>query len=216
MKRASARTRSAATGAIAAAAVAATVVLVAAAGGARPPGPPPGPPGPPPLGIVTRNAARLGLDDATLQAIGQIVRESQDRDQVLRDQLRAAHERMHQILSQASPDEPAALAQADAIGALETELHKNRLRAILRIRATLTPEQREELIRIRDEERPDWRRHHGPLGACSRDLRALCADAGSGQAAIACLHDHWADLSERCRDAWSPGSAPPPAPDAAP
>jgi len=87
--------------------------------------------------------------------------------------------------------------------ALETEEHKNRLRAIMDIHALLTPEQRAELAEIREERKEEWRRKHrykeyGPLGACSEDRRDPCGDA-SGRALLGCMQDRYAELSEPCR-----------------
>jgi Spy/CpxP family protein refolding chaperone len=62
---------------------------------------------------------------------------------------------MRRLLGQDRPDEAAVMQQAERIGALEIELHKQRLRTMLRIRALLTPEQRRELVTIHGE------RHRG-------------------------------------------------------
>jgi Spy/CpxP family protein refolding chaperone len=48
--------------------------------------------------------------------------------------------------------------QAEKIGALETDLQKQRLHTMLRIRALLTPEQRDELVKIHEERRGRHRR----------------------------------------------------------
>jgi Spy/CpxP family protein refolding chaperone len=58
------------------------------------------------------------------------------------------------------------MSQADAIGAIETQLHKNRLQAILDIRSQLTPEQRAELLKVRDEEHARRDAEAGEHGRC--------------------------------------------------
>jgi hypothetical protein len=90
--------------------------------------------------------------------------------------------------------------QAEAIGELELEERKNRLRATLRIRALLTPEQREELVRIREEE--GGRRMSRRMGACRDDVTRICPDAQPGHASVQCLSEHWDALSKECQSAF--------------
>jgi Spy/CpxP family protein refolding chaperone len=167
---------------------------------AEPPGPPPGhgpPGGPHPGRFIERHAERLGLDAETLEAIQKISDESRERGEELRIELRDAHRAMRDLLSGEAPDEPAVLQQAESIGELELEERKNRLRAMIRIRGLLTPEQREELMRMREELGPRGRR--GPLGGCQKDLRGVCREAELGRPALQCLSQHWDELSEECR-----------------
>lgn len=107
----------------------------------------------PPLGLIQRNADRLGLKGDALAAVRAVVESSGKRHEELLKQLDAARNEMRALLSKPVPDSAAVMAQADAIGAIETALHKNRLQAIMQIREMLSPEQRTELLRLRDEER---------------------------------------------------------------
>lgn len=123
------------------------------------------PPGKPGLRLdrfIVEHAERLGLDEKTLTAIRTIVDASREREEVLQGELHQAHAQMRALLSQETPDEAAVMRQAEAIGALEVAERKSRLQAMLGIRALLTPEQRQELIRIREEfrvhRRPELRR----------------------------------------------------------
>jgi Spy/CpxP family protein refolding chaperone len=59
------------------------------------------------------------------------------------------------------PDEQTVMDRAEEIGRMEVEIHQNRLRAILALREILTPEQRQELMRIREESREESRREEG-------------------------------------------------------
>jgi Spy/CpxP family protein refolding chaperone len=112
-----------------------------------------------PAGFIGEHAERLGLDAETRAAIQEISRESRATEDELRERIHAAHEHMRELLDADAPDESAVMAQADVIGALELEAHKERLAAMLRIRERLTPEQRAELVRIREElGPPHWRR----------------------------------------------------------
>lgn len=171
--------------------------------GGGPPGPPPyfegGPHGPPDGGFVGHHADRLGLGEETQATIEEIVATSRAEGEELREQLRAARERMHELLSEEVPEEEAVLGQAEVIGGLETELHKHRLRSLLAIGAHLTPEQRAELARIREE--GPFRRFRDLREACAEDLEALCADAGPGPRAFFCLRRHAEDLSGACAEA---------------
>jgi len=123
----------------------------------------------PPGGLITRNAARLGLQGDALAAVQAVIDASGARHADLLAKLDTARDAMRELLSQPVPDAKAVMSQADAIGAVETELHKNRLQAIMEIRALLTPEQRKTLLQIRDEEHAS-REHEG--GECETHAQA--------------------------------------------
>jgi Spy/CpxP family protein refolding chaperone len=163
---------------------------------------------------VARHAEQLGLDAEAQAALAAIVAESREEERALRAEQRAARERMRELLSAAELDRAAVRAQADALDALRSRAHRQRLEALLRIHELLTPAQRQALVAIRERERP-WGRGRGPLGRCSADLRSLCADAPEGAGALRCLADRWDALSEPCREAVARCRAdggPPPAP----
>jgi Spy/CpxP family protein refolding chaperone len=121
--------------------------------------PPPALGGPPHRGrppfdrILERHAERLKLDEATREKIRAIGVETQTEARPIRDQLRESRDEMRRLLGQDIPDEAVVMRQAERIGSLETEMQKQRLRAMLRIRALLTPEQRQELVKIHEERR---------------------------------------------------------------
>jgi Spy/CpxP family protein refolding chaperone len=165
---------------------------------------------------VARHAGQLGLDAEAQATLATIVEESRTRDETLHQEIRAARERMHELLSAPDLDRDAVMAQADALDALHARAHRNRLESMLRIHELLTPAQRAALVEIRERERP-WRRGRGPLGRCSADLRSLCADAPDGAGALRCLADRWDAVSEPCREGVARGQGrdedPPPPPD---
>jgi len=145
---------------VAAVPAAATLSSVAHAQAPGEPGPPP--PGdargpgrrPPPFAdMLERNAERLGLDEKTRAEVRSIADAAREESRRLEDGLRVLHDELRKLLDQPTPDLEAALQQADRIGAAETELHKLRLRTMLQIRGLLTPEQRQELVRIHEERR---------------------------------------------------------------
>jgi Spy/CpxP family protein refolding chaperone len=118
--------------------------------------------GPPPLDrILERHAERLGLDEATQAKIREIAAAAHDGESALDEQLRAQHDALRALLDQENPDEAAVMAQAERIGALETERRKRRLQTMLQIRALLTPEQRRELVEIHEERRAERRERSG-------------------------------------------------------
>jgi len=134
---------------------------------AQPPGPEPppdgGPPGmgrrgPPPIGdVMERHADELGLDAATRASIQAIAARSREVEQPLDEQLRALHDEMRSLLQADSPKLDDVMQWADRIGAVETELKKQRLRTLLEVRALLSPEQRQKLVKIFEERK--GRRH---------------------------------------------------------
>ena len=149
---------------------AATILVgltLAGTSAARPPSGGPGGPGGPPGGhgpgrLIDEHADELGLDEETREAIQRIVDDSRQDAEGFREELHALHDAMRTLLSQDEPDEAAVMQQAETIGKVETEMHKHRLSTLLAIRALLTPEQRAELTRIREEMRGEGRGRGGP------------------------------------------------------
>ena len=82
-----------------------------------------------------------------------------------RQQMRGAFDDMRALLDQDAPDQSAVLAQADKIGQIQTQMHKEMLTTLLAVRAELTPAQRAKLKEAWHEHGGGpghWRRfHHG-------------------------------------------------------
>ena len=95
----------------------------------------------------------LGLAPDQREGVYAILDQARAEKRALRTELRAAHERMRELLEQEAPDLEQILAQADSLGALETEAHKAKLRTLLDLRGALTPEQWEALRGERDDAR---------------------------------------------------------------
>jgi len=149
--------------------------------------------------FIAEQAERLGLDAKTLAAVRTTVDASRARGEAIRAELHTAYTQMRELLSQDLPDEAAVMQQADTIGALELAERKNRLQAMLQIRALLTPAQRQELIRLQ-KEMPSGRRPE-LMQACQTDSVNLCPNAAHWRTRMQCLHDHIEELSEACRAA---------------
>ena len=144
--------------------------------------------------FIETHAERLGLDEATRQTIRQIVEEARDTGQETQASLGQARAEMRSLLEQDRPDEAAVMGQAEKINALQLEARKNRLRAMLRIRDLLSPEQRLALTALRERKQPRRR-----FGACRTDIAELCPQAGPGEASVQCLADNWSALSAGCQ-----------------
>jgi len=152
-----------------------------------------------PGAFIEENAEALGLDEATLGAIRTIVEESKDTGEQLHAKLRELHKGMKMLLSQDSPDEASVMKQVDAIGEAETAMQRHRLATMLKIRALLTPEQREAMVQMREESRSHWKR--ALLEDCEADLAALCPEADDRSSRKQCLKENREKVSAACSDA---------------
>ncbi|MFQ5657468.1 MAG: periplasmic heavy metal sensor [Candidatus Methylomirabilales bacterium] len=119
--------------------------------------------------LFEKHAERLGLDGKTLEQIRAISEAAKGQSSELHTKFREAKTTMRKLLSAETPDKTAVMKQAEIMGAIKTDLRKHKLATILEIRALLTPEQRQELIKMRKERR-SGRRHWGPRGPRTMDL----------------------------------------------
>jgi Spy/CpxP family protein refolding chaperone len=94
---------------------------------------------------LERDVASLGLAQDQLASVYQVIDEARTKRRGFDGEIRAAHERMHDLLEQDAPSVDAVTAQADSIGALHTEARKVELRAVVQVRGMLSEEQREQL-----------------------------------------------------------------------
>jgi Spy/CpxP family protein refolding chaperone len=123
---------------------------------ADPPGGPGGPGGPGMEGRLEHKLAKLGLQPDQQTKIQAILDAAKPQREELRAQMKKAFDDMHVLLDQDTPDQNAVLAQADVIGQLTTQAHKNMLTTLLAVRAELTPAQR---LKLKEE-----MRGHGGMG----------------------------------------------------
>jgi protein CpxP len=181
-------------------------------GGGRGSGHGPGHPGrrgPDPGHFIDRHADELGLDAEARESIQSIADESRARSEQLRGEVRDEYQAMRSMLSQSTPDEAAVMSQHERIEALKSEQRKIRLEAMLAIRKLLTPEQRDQLVEMREqgppgrgfkgEGGPADKRRRGPLAGCRDDLTELCPEAAPGRGRLQCLDAEWDNLSDGCR-----------------
>ena len=119
-----------------------------------------------PLEMIERHADKLGIDDATLDAIWEIADAGRPEGRKLRRNLRQLRKELREMLRSDDPDREAVMAQVEAIGEVEVSLRKHDLNILMDIQILLTPEQREAL----DELRPKHGKK-GPMGKGSRGRR---------------------------------------------
>lgn len=165
-----------------------------------------GPPGGPPHGgpdqFIARESKRLGLDEKTTQAIQQIVVSQRADARKLEEQRDAARRKLGDILTQEPLDQAAALAQADVLGRIDTEMRKQRLETMFKIHALLTPEQRQKLVAEMKAHHEKWQAmREKVMAACKEDLDKVCADAPEGREQFMCMRRHRQELSSSCQAA---------------
>jgi Spy/CpxP family protein refolding chaperone len=73
------------------------------------------------------------------------------------DRQRKLHQEMHALLDTEKPDVDAVMQLAANIGQAQADALKHHLKAMLAIRALLTPQQLKELVLIHEEEGRKWR-----------------------------------------------------------
>lgn len=104
---------------------------------------------------LERDLARLGLPQERLGAVYQVIDEARSQRRAFDGELYAAHERMRALLDEDEPSLDAVTAQADSIGALQTEARKVELRALVQVRSLLGAEQWQQLEAKRGHRLPD-------------------------------------------------------------
>jgi Spy/CpxP family protein refolding chaperone len=155
--------------------------------------------GPPPVEVLGEQAERLGLDAKTRDGVRAVIKDSRAEADRLREEIADAREAMRELLENVDMDEPAVMRQADKVGALELEEYKNWLRAMVRIRGLLTPEQRIELVKMRKELFAQV--FAGSRAACSGDIERFCSGRHGDEQIRACMRRYRDDVSDTCRGA---------------
>ena len=100
--------------------------------------------------------AELELDADTRAATALVLEQARTEREARRDEMRDTRRALHELLEQETPALEQVMAQADALGKLETEAHKSKLRTMLELRALLSAEQWQALkasLRHREGER---------------------------------------------------------------
>ena len=139
-------------------------------------------------------AEQLELDEVTKGRVQGLLKQSREAAKAAKSSLRQERRKLRFLLDQDAPQERLVMRQADRLGRLKTELKKLRLRTMLRMRALLTPQQRDKLRKLRRARR---RAMHA---ACDEDGKRWCREErGAGRRR--CLMRQIEQLSPRCRQA---------------
>lgn len=144
-------------------------------------------------------ADAIDLDAETRDRIREISAATRQENAPRRAEIRRHRALLRAMLEQDPPDEGRIFQQVDDLSALQRELWKTRLGSMIRIRALLTPAQREQLVKIRANESRDSNR------ACREDVRTVCPNAVDARTSVECLIERRDDISDGCRDSLSKG-----------
>ena len=85
--------------------------------------------------------AELPLDADTKAAAARVLEQARADREARHDEMRDARRALHELLAKDEPALDAVMAQADTLGALQTEAHKSKLRTLLELRSLVGPEQ---------------------------------------------------------------------------
>lgn len=141
----------------------------------------------------------LDLKDDVREQIGEISDALAEENAPRRAAIRRERLLLGSLLEGSPPDEAAVMNQVDLISAEQSALWKARLRAMMKVRALLTPRQREQLVQMRRGEARQ------STHACREDVRALCSNATDMRTSVRCLIEHRDELSDGCRERLSQG-----------
>ena len=97
------------------------------------------------MGRLEAKLDELSLDANTRAAAAQVIAKARSEGETRREEMRDARHALHELLEQEAPAVDQVMAQADALGALQTDAHKAKLRTLLELRALVGPEQWKEL-----------------------------------------------------------------------
>lgn len=111
--------------------------------------------------MLMRHAEELGIEGEQREAIIREVQELQSSLVPLQWEAREQAEKLQSLLEASKVDEEAALAQAERVMQLESQVKRTHLAALIRIKNALTDEQREKLGELRQRMRS---RQKGRLG----------------------------------------------------
>jgi Spy/CpxP family protein refolding chaperone len=89
--------------------------------------------------------AELELDVDTRAAAARVLEQARTEREARHEQKREARRALHALLEQEAPVVEEVMAQADALGALQTEARKAKLRTLLELRALVGADQWQEL-----------------------------------------------------------------------
>ena len=105
-------------------------------------------------------AVELGLDDSTISNLKEIRREARDATMEIKFEIKKLKVAMHDLLDEDTPNESQVMRLIEDMGKLEVEVRKTKIRAMIKARSFLTPEQRTMFKKIKREARRDGAKRH--------------------------------------------------------
>jgi Spy/CpxP family protein refolding chaperone len=102
--------------------------------------------------LIMQHQGALGLTAEQRAAITDAVKGLQAQVIEVQWQMQQEQEKLADLLAQTSVQEPGALAQIDRVLDLERQIKKAHLAALIRIKNTLTAEQQQQLLTVRQHD----------------------------------------------------------------
>ena len=107
--------------------------------------------GPPLQAVLVRYADRLGLDATMVSEIKRLSKGYYEEIVQIQKEMQPISRSLSAVLQLNSPEEAEVMRLAEELAPYHLAIQKVQLRSILRFRAMLTPDQRDELARIQQE-----------------------------------------------------------------
>jgi Spy/CpxP family protein refolding chaperone len=104
--------------------------------------------------LVMAHQTAINLTDAQRGAIQKAVKEAQGKFIDVQFSMSAEAEKLQRLLSAPTADETKVLAQVDQVLTMEREVKKAQITLLVRIKNQLTPDQQEQLSKLRKQDPP--------------------------------------------------------------
>lgn len=114
--------------------------------------------------VIRDNAAAIGLDAETLDAILDLARDARPGREIALAEVRRIRAELELLLQADTPDMDAVYLAIDALGAAEAELRRYDVTVLVEMRSMLTPAQREALADLWAQSLGGQRGPGGPAG----------------------------------------------------
>ena len=113
--------------------------------------------------LVMAHQTAINLTDAQRGAVQKAIKEAQGKFIDVQFAMSAEAEKLQRLLSAPTADEAKVLAQVDQVLTMEREIKKAQITLLVRIKNQLTPDQQEQLSKLRKQEGPprDWTKKPG-------------------------------------------------------
>lgn len=120
--------------------------------------------------MIEKNAEQLGIEQATLDQIRQVLEANKPEAESLRADAKAAGKALREAMKSENPNKDQVLALSAEAGAARQALKQFNLSVMLDIKALLTPEQQAAMRELRAERRGKWKGKRGKRGGPEAEL----------------------------------------------